>query len=184
MAGAKDYIDIIDTAIKIGLGGLIAWVSSYTVSKLKHDKEREIYLLDKKLNTYESSIDELELYFNKLSRVFSYIGGVQKTNSSEGKDLVVFTEKDKTILLERNKELIESWSSRRIAITRLKLLGAENIVLVLKKIKDLEKELRAEVIFASSSQNPDMIDKLRTRKDSLIEDARNEIGSYYKELIK
>jgi len=183
VAGAKDYIDIIDTAIKIGLGGLIAWVSSYTVSKLKHDKEKEIYLLDKKLITYESAIDELESYFNELSRVFSYIGGVQKSNSSETKN-VTFTEEQTTILLERNKKLVDSWSSRRVAITRLKLLGAEDLALILNKIKNLEKELRAEVIFTSTPPSSDLVDRLRNKKDSLIEDARNEIGCFYQQLIK
>ena len=178
-----NVLEIIDSAIKIGLGGIIGWASSYTVSKLKYDREREKYLLDKKLSIYESSIDELENYFDRLSRVFSHVGGIQKSSQSqEGK--IVLSEGDLDILKDRNSALVESWSSRRKAITRLKLLGANEIDDLLLEIKNLEKEFRAIVIFGSGSPSVKDVDKLREDKEILIEEVRNKMAKFYNELMK
>jgi len=179
-----NVLELIDTTIKIGLGGLIGWVSSYTASKLKYEKEKEKYVLDKKTSIFESSVDELESYFDKLSRTFSILGKIQKsTPLSEDKNITL-SEEDLSVLKERNSELVESWSSRRIAITRLTLLGAEDITSLLYEIKNLEKEFRAVVIFGSGSFTTESADKLREDKEFLIDEVRNKMADFYQELMK
>jgi len=178
-----NVLDIVDSAIKIGLGGLIGWASSYTVSKLKYDKEREKYLLDKRLGVYESSVDELEIYLDKLSRVFSYIGGIQKSSQTNS-DSIRLKENELEALRKRNAELVESWSSRRKALTRLKLLGANELDDLLHELKKIEKEFRSTVVFGTTSVSSKEIDKLREDKELLVEAIRNKLAEFYDKLMK
>ncbi len=178
-----NILDVVDSAIKIGLGGLIGWASSYTVSKLKYDKEREKYLLDKRLSVYESSVDELEIYFDKLSRVFSYIGGIQKSTQTNS-DIIYFKENELELLRKRNAELVESWSSRRKSLTRLKLLGAHEVNNLLHELKRVEKEFRSTVVFGGSSVSSKEIDKLREGKETLVEEIRDKLAEFYDKLME
>ena len=177
-----NILDIIDSAIKIGLGGFIGWASSYTVSKLKYDREKEKYLLDKKLSVYESSVDELEIYLDKLSRLFSYIGGVQKSSLIES-EYISLNDKQLSILRSRNAELVESWSSRRKALTRLKLLGANEIEDLLYELKNIEKEFRSTVVFGEMNISKMKIDKIREDKEIVVESIRKKLAEFYGKLM-
>jgi len=182
LENAKDIYDVIDTALKIGLGGIIGWASSYTVSKLRYDKEKEKYILDKKIATYEMAIDKLENYFDKLDKVFSYLGKIKKSTNSS-KDVIEIIDSDSIILQERNREMVESWSSKRVAITRLKLLGAENIITVLENIEELEKQLRKNLVFVKKFKI-ETFNNSKAKKKKLINKAREEMAKFYQEITE
>ncbi len=177
-----EILEIIDSAVKIGLGGVIGWISSYTVSKLKYDKEKEKYILDKKLSLYENAIDELEIYFDKLARVSSYVGKIYKTNKKISENII--NKDDLNVLIQRNSELVESWSVKRKAMTKLKLIGAKDVYKKISEIENIEKEIRSKIIFPSSDlPSIDEITYLRERKTKSIDKIREKISEYYNNLL-
>jgi len=180
LENSKNLYDVIDTALKIGLGGIIGWVSSYTVSKLRYDKEKEKYILDKKIATYELAIDKLENYFDKLNKVFSYLSKIRKTTNSN-KAIIGISKDDAIILEQRNRDLVESKTDKRVAITRLKLLGAENIINVLEKTETLENDLH-NIVYKEF--NIETFNSLRAKEKQLINKARDEMAKFYQEMIK
>ena len=116
-----------------------------------------------------------------MDKVFSYLGKINK--SANTKEIIEIADNDSKVLKQKNKELVESWSDKRVAITRLKLLGAENIITVLENIEELEKKLRKNLIFVEKFKI-ETFNSLKAEKKELINKAREEMAKFYQEIIK
>ncbi|MFW1433713.1 hypothetical protein ACEV94_22605 [Vibrio parahaemolyticus] len=59
---AISYLEIIDTAVKIGLGALISGVTTWKVTKLQHKNDNEKLRRTHKLESLESVAEQVEIF--------------------------------------------------------------------------------------------------------------------------
>ena len=84
-----EIIDVIDSAVKIGLGALISGVTTYSVTKFKHKSDIDKYLFNKKYETVEEIALLAEEYFHSFYVFNNNIAGIQKRATNINEELTV-----------------------------------------------------------------------------------------------
>ena len=71
------YLEIVDTAVKIGLGAIISGAAAFFLARGNHGAERIKLLLERKLGNMEQAAREFNEYTNAFSQLLSAIDGVR-----------------------------------------------------------------------------------------------------------
>ena len=179
---AKEWIDVIDTAIKIGLGGLITGTFTYFGLKFSHKSEKEKYMLETKTKLLEQITKEIEDYFQAWDFYVSKIAGITKHLKNKNKDSNDLSDIQKKHIKEKNDMLVDSWAKRESAKSKLILLKATSTVQALKDCRKQEKELRDKIIFDKDIPDYEEIQEYRKYKTKLQEKVHNELANLYEAL--
>jgi hypothetical protein len=138
-----EAIDVIDTAVKVGLGAMISGVSTYWVTKLNHASDRE---KDKSKRTHETLIsitEKIERYLDCMTRCIARVDGIIKHGIPAG------TIPD-DILNEYRKvdsELVEARKERSSAYSRLRLIGEMEAANCVRELTKFESKFRNPILF-------------------------------------
>ena len=143
---AKEWIDVADTAVKIGLGSLITGVFTYLGVKFSHNSQQAKFLLEHKVQVLEKISSDAEEYFSAWNALISRIAGTTKLI---GRDLehIEFSENQMIAIKERDEILKEAWISRNNVVSRLRLLKSRNAVEKFRTCVKIESELREMMFF-------------------------------------
>ncbi len=120
----RDWYDLFDTSIKIGLGALISGISTYYITKSSHKHEFSKEKFNQKISMLNSASDALEKYFLATHKLIDFLYGMTEKNItnldklSENK-LNSFTAIDQNYLNEIDNALL--------AISKFNLLGLKGI---------------------------------------------------------
>lgn len=144
---AKEWIDVVDTAVKIGLGALISGTFTYLGLKFKASSENKKFMTENKAKMLEEVSADVHNYFTAWRFYASIIYSITKNKNSKDEDGSDFTEGQKKSIKERSDDLIESWPKRESAIAKLTLLKASRVVEAIIDCRELENELRSQIIF-------------------------------------
>lgn len=130
MAELKTWIDVADTAVKVGLGAFIGGGFSYLLTRLDHDRESKKDYTKRRLNTIEIAFEEINEFSNIISLYWANLsnGVFKKSNGT-------LTNEDRQSLGEEENRLLESFSLLNSARTRLLLLSESTNVDKLDKYK-------------------------------------------------
>lgn len=144
-----EIIDVIDTAVKIGLGALISGIVTYTVTKTKHSNERKRELLKRRLDIIEISISQADLHFNSLLLFQSAIDGIRMyLPKNTTLDLEIEDElRSYNFILDADKKVVETRTNHNKAESKLRLIGLDKAADILLSTNPIENELRQMVIF-------------------------------------
>jgi len=164
----KDTLDIIDTAVKIGLGALISGFSTYFVTSKNHSAEKSKKLIEKRIQILEFSTENIEPYFYALRNYASKLDGSLKHGLPPGKTTSKVLTEHK--LRERDAAVIEYREKKAVAISRLKLIGEEKVTNKLKEVSELENEFRQILIFEKTIMTPEELNDWRQRLKHSIDD--------------
>ena len=157
----KDIIEVIDTAVKIGLGALISGVTTYIVTNKSHRNTKEKLLIEKKVNILEYSVESIEPYFNAISYYLSRIDGAIRIKPDNAG--VPLDNQLTSIFQKADDDLTEARIVRNIAISRLKLIGANDITNTLNDIRDIENDIRQIIIFDKMCPTIDQLNEFGYR---------------------
>ncbi len=72
---ATELLDVIDTAVKIGLGALISGVAAFSIAHVNHIKEKGREIRAKKTNMLEEISELIDAYFSAFSNSVALIDG-------------------------------------------------------------------------------------------------------------
>lgn len=176
---AKDWIDVADTAVKIGLGGLITGVFTFIGVRFSHRADKEKHLLEHTTKTLELISQEIEEYFRSWNYYISKISGIAKVLKANGKEVSEFQKKS---IKERDDILVESWAKRESAKSKAYLLKANKVVTAIVECKKLEKELRDKIVFEKLMPTYEEIEEYRERKKTSEDNVHIELSNYYASL--
>lgn len=152
---AKEWIDIVDTALKIGLGSSITGIFTYLGIKLNKSSELKKHSMEHKTKLIEQASADMQHYFITWRAYITCVAGVAtQLNNSEHIDL---DESSISIIRSYDDNLIESWNSREKAIGVLILLNDFNTVQLLKDSASLQNQLRNTVVFDKKMPSFDFI---------------------------
>ena len=176
---ATELLDVVDTAVKIGLGALITGCTTYFVNSKNHKNDREKYFVEHKVETIETSAEKVDEYFNALSGLLTKVGGISRRMEEAGEPLNKISKNRMNQINDRDNSLVDSWSSKNQAISRFRILGAQQVVNQILKSRNIQKELRNKVIFDKEIPSYEEFISMRREINKIKEDVHNEISAFY-----
>ncbi|MFM5339010.1 hypothetical protein ACET97_21035 [Aeromonas enteropelogenes] len=177
----KEWIDVADTAVKIGLGSLITGAFTYLGVKFSHKSEQSKYLLEHKIKVIEQIASEAEEYFSAWNGVISKIGGITK-KMEPNIGGINFSSNQLKWIKERDKVLVESWSFRQSVLSKLRLLKAEGAVEKFKECASLETQLRDMMFFDKEYPNYNQLSEYRNKAKAAQRKFQEELAETYENI--
>ena len=174
----KDILDIVDTAIKIGLGASISGVTAYYVGRYNHASEKQKYFNEHKLKMIESLSEDVEKYFKATSLFIGIVSGINKNNNQSK----TYTKEQFESIKELDSGLILSWQHKDVAVSKLRLLSANKAYDSLRKFSVLEKEFRDPIIFKKIVPNSEVVESSRHKAKVLKQEFHKALASLYSEI--
>lgn len=169
-------IEVVDTAIKIGLGGLIGFIGTYTVTKLNH--------------SHDSNKERSKRHFDALEQVASHIeefSHVALKYWALVVECVRVENNGKTWPKERSDQLdlvkVEYFTEAKnvtVAESKLLLLGLTTATEKLGIYTEFLKALRRKYYVGKSGLTENEMDEVRKELLQLRQDFFNELSISYK----
>jgi hypothetical protein len=116
------YLDVLDTAVKIGLGALIATVGALVSAKISHGRELAKEWRNRKCRVLE---DVAELTENFSNAILRYWALISELGSLRAKDKPMAPERVEK-LQTAQEDVWRAWKDISISEARLLLLGLED----------------------------------------------------------
>lgn len=142
------WIDIVDSAVKIGLGAAVTAIGTLIITKKNHEADRRKELRKHKLDVIEDVSVKAENYFSTYLRLRNKVAGFVKTyNHSEE---LPTAEVNKTVmdaLRALDSDLMTILEERRYCEAKLKLLGQKEAALHLYNSNSVISDLRQKLFF-------------------------------------
>lgn len=179
---SKEWIDVVDTAVKIGLGSLITGFFTYIGVKLSKSSEIQKHFVEHKTKVFESSMSEVHEYFSAFKGFVSLLGGM--ATDIGNLDAIDFPNNRKKSMLKSDSILVEAWKTQDSAIASLNILGAHDCAKALSKAKKIEKEIRDIVVFEEKLPTFETIKDTGKRFREVMDEFYKESSKYYDSLYK
>ncbi len=136
-------LDIIDTAVKIGLGALISGIFSYLVAKHSYNKEIKRVYLEQRFKIIREIIKNFDTYLKVFSDYYALVDGAIKLYP----DITKFTELNEfNEIKEFDERFLQSSNSIYMAISGLRVIGAVDTAKTLEEIIILENNWRKKIM--------------------------------------
>lgn len=176
---SKELIDVVDTAVKIGLGSLITGVFTYLGIKLSHDSEKKKFMLEHKTKLLEHIAEDVEAYFSAWDSYVSKVSGIARHRKRTGKEEDALSQVQRKSIKERDFLLTESWARRESAIAKLRLMKSYKAAKSLSSCTNLEKELRDLIVFDRDMPTYDQLLKYRERLREAKKKVHKDLSDFY-----
>ncbi len=166
-----EIIDVVDSAVKIGLGALITAVAGYLTARANHDNERHKDARTHRFKTIELIADKTERFFHSYIHYLNHLQGI--VNEEPGIETRL-TSENISFLQQPDEELFKSVQDVLIAHSRLKLLGAEDASRALEHLNNRLAVMRNRVA-AGVAPSKNALDEFSLAM-------RNDMDKFQKEL--
>lgn len=159
---AKEWIDVLDTAVKIGLGALISGSFAYFGNRFSHKAQQKKFMHEHKIKVIEEISQQLDVYFSAASGYVNLYAGMVKKLEPDTEEVTL--EKNQIRAL-KNKDglLVESWVEKNAAKSRLRLLKATEVSGALSDFSAIEYDFRENIVFNRNYPNYNEIGVYRAR---------------------
>lgn len=138
---STEWIDVVDTAVKIGLGALISAIATHQANRYLHAKAKEGEKRELVKSMLLSAVENADKYFFYLSQYYSRFDGLKRLRKKSASE-PNFYSLVKEHLEESENGLAEARNCMHTAQSSLQLLGNVSASTALSKIRALESGLR------------------------------------------
>lgn len=138
-------LEIVDTAVKIGLGALISGVLALILSKQQHKHDHAARFATKRVQLIEESTLSITKYIDALGNYISAIEGLVRTDIQE--DNLSDENLEELGILDEDISLVEERTAVQEADARLRMIGETDAAASIKVLCDVENRIRDRVIF-------------------------------------
>ncbi len=139
---AISYLEIIDTAVKIGLGALISGVATWKVTKLQHKNDNEKLRRTHKLESLESVAEQVEIFSHDAMIYWSKITDFTRKQENQAEITSEFRDE----LNEARNVLYHSYKNLNRAESKLLLLGLTESQQSLRVFGEVVSKFYGEVV--------------------------------------
>ncbi|MGL6312407.1 hypothetical protein [Vibrio sp. WXL103] len=160
---ATEWVNVVDTAVKIGLGAVISGVFTYLGLKLSHRSDKEKFMLEHKTKLLEKIAEDIDTYFTALDSYIAKFAGITKYRDRKGESSDTLTRTQKESLAERDDLLVEGWAYQKSAIAKLRMLKASKASKALGKVTTLQKKLRDRYVFDKEIPTYEEVVEIRSK---------------------
>jgi len=174
------YLEIIDTAVKIGLGALITGASTYLLAVRNHKKELEKMSFQRRLDSLEESSELAEKFIIAWLSFASTLGGIYKGRNAPE---VAFSAKQWERIMSKDKALLEARATQYLVVAKLRLIGATSAADKLNDFHKIIGQFRDPLILQRETPNKENFYETRKEAKSLIDAFHQEMSSLYCSLL-
>lgn len=171
-----ETLDIVDTAVKVGLGALISGFTTYYITKLKHSEEAVKEHRRRRWELLKTALDASNEYMLALGHFFAAVDGLRRDHP-EAKTIEETGHVD--FVEERDQALLDAVTQRLRAFSRLTIIGEPKAAGIIDQLNELEDEMRSCVIFKNELPSNEKLEswyrQIREAKKSLL----NELSKTY-----
>ncbi|MCF7353330.1 hypothetical protein [Vibrio sp. CK2-1] len=179
---ATELVNVVDTAVKIGLGAIISGVFTYLGLKLSHRSDKEKFMLEHKTKLLEKIADDTDIYFTALDSYVAKFAGITKYRDNKGETSNTLSKNQKDSLVERDSLLVEGWAYQKSAIAKLRMLKANKASKALSKMSTLEKKLRDRYVFDREIPTYEEVRELRKEISEQKREVHGLLADFYSSL--
>jgi hypothetical protein len=115
------WIEVADTAVKIGLGATITGLSAYVLAGRNHSHTLARDLTSRRVSILEEACADVEEYFSYCTHLYNVIGTYTMRNHVELREQ---TNDEKLLVVELHKDFQNALNARNKVRAKLALLGA------------------------------------------------------------
>ncbi|KOO16541.1 hypothetical protein AKJ18_02690 [Vibrio xuii] len=175
-----EVIELVDTAIKIGLGAFISGFSTYLVTTKSNKHQMTSSLIEKKVMLLQSASESLDTYIIRLADVLSWMDGILRRGTPSGE----ITREELQLLEIREKDglLVDSREQRAKAISQLKLIGAFQAAEECENLQMIENRYRKMIMFDLIIPTESELAEFRNEFKSTKEKLYKELQIFFEEL--
>lgn len=142
----KEWVDVVDNIVKIGLPSLITGFVTIFGMKYSAKSTQDKFMLEHKVQVIEKISDDVDSFFNAWNMLNSKYGAISKMYD-HGEEKLELTKAQISAIRERDKKLIDTWVGRQSSLAKLRLLKAEKVVNKLNDCINLEYNFRDKLFF-------------------------------------
>ena len=161
-------IEIVDTAVKIGLGSLITLVGTIAVAKLNHGNEKSREERKRYYDSLESIASDIEETTHVALRYWALVIEWVRNYQQKGLGL---TDKRQEELEKTKLDLFDYFKNITVAESKLMLLGLQDQATLLREYGEFLKEMRRKYYDGNSqiseSDLKECRNKLLQKRESL-----------------
>lgn len=161
-------LEILDVAIKVGLGAVIGGISTYLVSKLNHDKEMEKDRLRRRREILEDIASKCDVFAAQVLDYWALLA-----DWLEAKDPENALPEHKARIAESQRKFYDGFHSLTSAEGRLLLLGQKQARMALRSYGEYAQKFYSEIhVGRKDVKEKDMLrykSDLRERHEKLLE---------------
>ena len=175
---AKEWIDVVDTAVKIGLGGLITGVFTYLGVKFNRKSDQTQFFIEHQIKMLELISIDVEEYFSAWNSAFSPVIAASKQLPHDEKS-ITYPEKNMKLIGDRDDLLRDVWCKKSAVVSKLRLLQANEAVNKFRVCSDLENTLRKALWFEATMMNYNQCVKYREDVVKAQREFSQELADFY-----
>lgn len=161
------WIDVADTAVKIGLGAVVTGVSAYLLAGRGHAHTLARDLATKRIGILESACADAEEYFSYCTHLHNAIGPYAVQNESAERKQ---TDEEREAIEQAHEGLRKALDARNKARSKISLLGASNALEHLTKFNDTLSKYRKPIAFEdrmhTSKRHSELVEEFRSHKQA------------------
>lgn len=146
---STEILDVVDTAVKIGLGALISGISTYWVTSSNHKNEARKESDIRSHNVIAAAAGHADEFIRGLTGLIAAIDGVRRSYPNQ-KHLNLENPNDKRawdFIFASDEEFCKARANSIFASSKLHLVGLSETALLLDKLDKLSYDIREMVMF-------------------------------------
>jgi len=173
-------IDVIDSAVKIGLGAAISALASFKATKASHSNEKNKEIRSHKIKTLEVVAERSEKFVSTYVNYRNRLSALLRKRTTD--DEFQFEAKALESLSDVDKELFAGLEHANIARARLGLMRAENAQRELQKMLKLIAGLRNPLMQDNKAPSKAAFEQFQREMSESITNLHNELASVYESI--
>ncbi|WP_306480732.1 hypothetical protein [Limnobacter sp.] len=170
------YLEVIDTAVKVGLGALISGLSAYWMAKSKTRDDSKRERLIRHHGLLEKSAEQIENFSHITMRYWALMIEWVR-NRDQSLDLLPQRKEE---LTKTKAEFFDAFSDLTSAESKLLLLGHENAQKFLRNYGDLAKRMRRDAYDGNKALTEKQMEQYRSQLLDAREKLFHELSRIYR----
>ena len=153
----KEWVEVADTAIKIGLSSIVTGTFAYVCMRYSHKSDKLKFMLEHKVILVEKAEEDIDIYLTSLDDYIAQIKGITKKRKLNNDEKSELTKNSTNAIRDKGKHLLKKRANLKSAVWKLRLLKAKHSMDEITKCNDIETEIRNFIIFEKKIPTYDWI---------------------------
>ncbi len=178
----QEWINVADTAVKIGLGALITGLFTLVGMKVSAKSENRKFMLEHKVKILENLAADIDVYFNACSEYMNIISGTSIIRNDHHIETECLSPKQILGIEKKDENLISCSNQLKSAVSKLKLIKEKTAAEELIKYSEFITTVRDPISFGRRFPMCDEFELLRKKHLLKQHKVHTELSKIYEQL--
>lgn len=175
-----EVLDVVDSAVKIGLGAAIAGITTYVTTRANHANEKKKELRSHKIKTIEVIAEKCEQLINCQLRFRGKLRALMKNRTTENE--YQLADGALKALNEYDEKIFPALEGATTALARLSLMSEDDAEKSLRNLLRLISNLRNFVMMEKKAPSVEAWLKSEDELNDAVADFQSKLAEVYEEI--